>query len=152
MGPDTHAPASPVDVRCPHCRGAVRPEAPWCTQCWADLRPPPEPVAATPPPAPASPVPVAGPLTPAVGADARPSAARGWPCSGCGETNAVELDACAACGTGFLAGLRKEAGPVLALPVVGDITRLSRAQRLGMSAAFVAVFLLLIALLGLIPG
>ena len=34
--------------RCPHCRASVRPGAPWCTLCHADLRPEPSPVAEAP--------------------------------------------------------------------------------------------------------
>jgi hypothetical protein len=152
VGPDTSAAAAPrADLRCPHCRGAVRPQAPWCTQCWADLRPPPEP--------PAAPPVVAAPDLPAVpaGVAVEPGASpadrlRGWPCSGCGETNDVELTACVACGTGFLAGLSKESGPVLALPVVGDLTLLSRGQRLGLATGVVLVAMLMILLLGLLSG
>lgn len=82
----------------------------------------------------------------------RPGGARGWPCSGCGEINAVELTACAACGTAFLAGLRKESAPVLALPVVGDLALLSRAQRLGLAGGVVLLAMVLITLLGLLTA
>jgi hypothetical protein len=76
----------------------------------------------------------------------------GWPCSGCGAVTAVELDACAACGTGFLAGLRRDEAPLLVLPGVGDVTRLSRGQRLGLAAGVVLLVVLLVALLGLLTG
>jgi hypothetical protein len=137
------APATP----CPHCGGAVRADAPWCTQCWTDLRPAPEPVA-VPAPAPAPPAATSG--------DAGAAPARrglgGWPCSRCGATNAVELDACAACGTGFLAGLRRDEPPLLALPGVGDVTRLTRGQRLGLAGGVVLLMVLLTALIGLLTG
>lgn len=152
MGPDISAPAARADQRCPHCRGAIRSDAQWCTQCWADLRPAPEPVVAAPALVPAGAAPGIGlPSAAAPGVAARPRH-RGWPCSGCGEINAVELDACVACGTGFLAGLRAEEPPLLALPVVGDVTRLSRAQRLAMAGAVVLVFALLTVLLSVIAG
>jgi RNA polymerase subunit RPABC4/transcription elongation factor Spt4 len=32
-----------ADVRCPHCGALLRPGAEWCTLCYADLRPKPEP-------------------------------------------------------------------------------------------------------------
>lgn len=157
---DTHAPAPRAGLRCPHCRGAVGPQAQWCTQCWADLRPRPEPPAAQPASQPASqpgdlrePAPAGAGA--ASGADLpapRPGGGRGWPCSGCGETNAVELMVCAACGTRFLAGLSKESPPVLALPLVGDLTLLSRAQRLALAAGVVLLAMLLIALLGLLTA
>jgi hypothetical protein len=64
----------------------------------------------------------------------------------------VELMACAACGTGFLAGLRKESAPVLALPVVGDINLLSRGQRLALAGGVVLLFMLMILVLGMLAG
>lgn len=154
VGPDISAPAARADERCPHCRGAIRSDAPWCTQCWVDLRPPPEPVAAAPAPAlvPVGAAPAAALLSGAAPDDAPRPQHRGWPCSGCGAVNAVEDDACVACGTGFLAGLRQDAPPLLALPVVGDITRLSRAQRLGMASAVVLLFALLTVLLSIVAG
>jgi hypothetical protein len=79
-------------------------------------------------------------------------ATAGWPCSGCGTVNGVELDACAACGTGFLAGLKRDEPPLLVLPGVGDLTRLSRGQRLGLALGVVLLFVLLVGLLGLLTG
>lgn len=159
VGPDANtawAPASagPVTDRCPHCAGAVRPGAPWCTQCWTDLRPAPEPVAEPDPPVPDGGLGV----VPGGGQGAVPGGgqggaqAKGWPCSSCGAANPVELDACAACGTGFLAGLRKQEPPLLVLPGVGDLTLLSRAQRLGLASAVVAVVAVLTAVLSLVFG
>ena len=66
--------------------------------------------------------------------------------------NALAADACVACGAGFLAALRLADGPVLELPVVGDLGRLSRGQRLGAAAGLVSVLLLLVALLGVLTG
>jgi hypothetical protein len=34
-----------ADVRCPHCGALLRAGSPWCTLCFTDLRPAPEPVA-----------------------------------------------------------------------------------------------------------
>ena len=137
-----HTPAlGTATDRCPQCRGLVRPGAQWCTQCWTDLRPAPEP----------EPVPVAAPVT----ADPTPARAPrpgGWPCSGCGASNPVELDACAACGLGFLSGLKKTEPPLLVLPVVGDLTKLSRAQRLGAAGAVVLAIVLLTVLVSLLFG
>ena len=165
MATDTTSPARPAsDGRCPTCRAVVRADTPWCTLCWTDLRPAaPEPEAA--------PVPVVGrhaasdstlpdpqqlPAAEAGGHNTHPPAGGGgvggWPCSACGAVNAVELDACAACGLGFLAGLRAEEAPLLELPGVGDITALTRAQRLGLAAGVVLVVLLLTALVGLLAG
>jgi hypothetical protein len=145
--PDT-APGPGIE-HCPHCRGAVRPGAPWCTQCWTDLRPAPAP--AVPPaapavPAPATPVATGGPVSP------RRSATAGWPCLACGEANPVEVDVCLACGTAFLAAMRAEEQPLLVLPGVGDVLRLSRVQRLGLGAAVALGVVLLVLAVGLLLG
>ena len=150
MGPETHIPAARTNdggSRCPHCAGAVRPEAAWCTQCWADLRPTPEPVKLATAPAAAFAPPVGGAQVPSVG-----RGLGGWPCSGCGTVNAVEVNACVACGTGFLAGLRQNEPPLLALPGIGDVTRLSRAQRLALAGAVVLVMVVLVVMLSLVTG
>jgi hypothetical protein len=151
VAPDAHtrtaaSAGGPELAHCPHCRGAVRPDAPWCTQCWADLRAAPEPESAlvarhaAPDPA----------LPPS--ADGPGRSAAGWPCSACGATNAVELDTCAGCGTGFLATLRADEPPLLLLPGVGDVTRLGRAQRLGLGAAVALTAVLLVLLVGVLVG
>ena len=62
----------------------MRPGAPWCTLCWADLRPKPAPPPPPPPPAPPAPVPppvpVAGvPAAPAYGAPGYGAPAYGAP-------------------------------------------------------------------------
>ena len=146
----TRAPGAVLE-QCPHCRGAVRPDAPWCTQCWADLRPappPPPPVVAAAVPAPAVPAPAAG--QPAEGT--APAAAKGWPCATCGHVNGLEHDACAACGTGMFAALRAAEEPLLLVPGLGDLTRYSRAQRLALAGGVVLVVCLLVLLVGVLLG
>ena len=146
--------------RCPHCRASVRPGAPWCTLCHADLRPEPSPVAAVPAPvAPVAPVtPVVRPVdpltapAPALGLSASPGDEPTWPCTTCGGVNPIAANACTSCGAGFLAGLRESEAPLLELPGVGDLTRMSRAQRLGIAFGVVLAFIVLTALLGLILG
>jgi RNA polymerase subunit RPABC4/transcription elongation factor Spt4 len=118
-----------ADVRCPHCGALLRAGAEWCTLCYADLRPKPEPepvavsvlepsYAATA--APAAPVdPLTAPLSALEAAalaitnktppdpEADPSAAPvGWPCSGCEAVVSFDEDACPTCGTRFLDGAR----------------------------------------------
>lgn len=144
-------------ARCPHCRAAARPGAPWCTLCHADLRPPP---AAAAPPVPDPLIlrpPVPDPLTapahelglaPAPATPAAPT----WPCGTCGTPNPLTGDACSACGAGFLAGLRESEGPLLELPGVGDLTRMSRGQRLMLALGVVLTVVALTALLGLLAG
>ena len=80
-----------------------------------------------------------------------PSAEPTWPCSSCGTPNSFDRDTCVKCGTGFLATAH-ESGPLLELPVVGDITRLSRAQRLALVAGVVFLFVLLTLAIGLLVG
>ncbi|TAL20802.1 MAG: hypothetical protein EPN99_08795 [Frankiales bacterium] len=135
--------------RCPHCRASIRPGAPWCTLCHADLRPAPEPE-----PAPAPVVRPVDPLTaPAalLGLPAQAGAEPTWPCTTCGAANPIAATACTACGAGFLAGLRDEA-PLLEIPGVGDLTKMSRAQRLGIAFGAVVAFIVLMTLLSLLLG
>jgi hypothetical protein len=135
--------------RCPHCRGGVRPGAPWCTQCWADLRPAPEPAPAPEPVLAVAAVPAAAPAS----VPARSPVSAGdatWPCAACGTGNPIAASTCASCGSGFLAGLRDAEGPLLELPGVGDLTRMSRGQRMLLAFGVVLVFVALTALLGLL--
>lgn len=162
------------DVRCRACGAAVPTEAQWCSLCFADLREPApvrepvsvpaaavaavaESVAAAPSTAPRiDPNALLG--LPERPAHAEPPAAEPegasaeevkWPCARCGEQVPLSLDACPACGSGFLAGAT--AATTVRLPVVGDIQRLSRTQRLlfglGISV-LVMVVLVLIATIG----
>ena len=161
-------------TRCPHCRAAVRPGAPWCTLCHADLRPPPPPApepvlppAVQPARVQSAPVQSASvqagsydPLTapaaalglPTGAATATPLAEPTWPCSTCSATNPIAADACLACGAGFLAGLRESEGPLLELPGLGDLTRMSRGQRMLVAFGVVLAFIALTAVLALVSG
>jgi hypothetical protein len=167
--PDADTPAGlPVELsHCPHCRGAVRADAPWCTQCWADLRPAPEPVVEAPAPVVEAATPSSAafelptqtpssaafelPTQPDGTAPSRPVG--GWPCGICGHVNSVaQLDSCVGCGAGFLAAMRSAEEPLLVLPGVGDVTQLSRAQRIGIGAAAAVAVVLVVMLLGLLLG
>lgn len=152
-------------TRCPHCSAATRPDAPWCTLCHADLRPQPPTPTPSPEPEPAPVLvipptaaygpPAIDPLTAPATAPDRPAPAGAdptWPCATCGATNPLAEGACGACGAGFLAGLREAEGPLLQLPGVGDLTRLSRGQRMGLAFGVVLAFVALTALLGLLLG
>lgn len=131
--------------RCPACGAAVTASAQWCTLCYADLRVPaasvPAPVvdtesvlAATPlqAPAPAA-QPVQLPPDPILDAPvikAAPVAGQelsGWPCLGCGAKVPLADDACPHCGSRFLPA---DEMPSLALPGVGDLTRMERPQKI----------------------
>ncbi len=142
MGPDL----VPLTA-CSACGAALRPGAPWCTLCYADLRPAPEP----------DPVPTIGayaepapdPLTvsqPPVGTDPLGPT---WPCSRCGGRNALTLDACTACGASFLAAVRDD-GVALVVPGIGDLMTMSRAKRLGLAAGAVALLVVPLALVTLL--
>ena len=128
------APAPAPEAGCPRCAAHLRPGAPWCTQCFLDLRaaPAPDPVTA------ATPAPALEPY------DAY------WPCDACGTRTALQDVACAGCGRPFLGALQSEQ-PVVALPVVGDLTRMSGAQRIGLALAVVVAVMLLTAVLGVLP-
>lgn len=116
-----------ADARCPHCGALLRSGAQWCTLCYADLRPKPEPepvaVIAREPgyAAGATPRTSADPLTDLEAAaqalvrqaapDTAPdpsAAPSGWPCTGCAAVVSFDEDACPACGTRFLDGARGE--------------------------------------------
>lgn len=144
-------------TRCPACSGAVPAGAAWCTQCWADLRPATE-VTTGPGPQPAPVLPqaqaetevpapdTAGPQAPGVVAPPdRPT----WPCTSCGTLTPLADDACAGCGAGFLAPLHED-GPVLVLPVVGDVARLRAGQRTAIAVGVVLLVVLLTLLLGVL--
>lgn len=120
-----------ANERCPSCAAVVRAGDPWCTLCWADLRPPPpEPPPAVPTQFVAVPVPavaVAAPATyapsvdplsaplavvlgqaPAVPSPAAPEATTAtWPCVQCGAANPIDLDTCATCTTPFGGRIRR---------------------------------------------
>ena len=143
----------PATDRCPSCGAAVRFGDPWCTLCYADLRPPapPEPAEPTSPPPPAyTPAPPRGPdpLTAPLHAVTSPVTGPSWPCSSCGTINPMADDVCSACGQHFLAGARDDT-PLLDLPVVGDLTKLSRGHRFAIAAGFVLALVLLTFLVGL---
>jgi hypothetical protein len=163
---------------CPRCGAGVRADAPWCTQCFLNLRTPaPEPVTALEPTpvAPVGPVVPAQPLAPvpppagpsayaavdgldpltaplhALLGEPAPPAARSWPCTACGTANGFDLDACASCGQGFLAGL-SDPGSSLVLPGVGDLAAMSKGKRLGLAFAVALAFMALVAMIGLLLG
>jgi ribosomal protein L40E len=153
-------------TRCPQCGALLGTGAQWCTQCYADLRPPaPEPAAPAPESAPGS---EPGPATDtrtgasaaqpdeglAAGTQAGAPAARsrhrapgdaaaaepGWPCPRCGTVNDLAAAACSSCGSGFLADLAADRG----IPAVPALTGLSRGARLGVALAAVVGFLVLL--------
>lgn len=136
--------------RCPQCRGLVRPDAPWCTQCWTDLRPaPPVPrVVDLPVGPPAAAGPASGPADVVAPALVKRGLG-GWPCTVCSAVNAVELDACAECGSGFLAGA-SSADAGLVVPGLGDLTKVSRTQRLALAVGAALLFMVLVGLVGLL--
>jgi len=116
-----------ADTRCPRCGAHVRTDAPWCTLCYADLRPAPAPAAATVTvPAAEEGVPTEfDPLTAPLalveavaggtyaGVDAHlpsaPTKAVGWPCPHCQIVVPFDSSECPDCGTAFLDGATGEA-------------------------------------------
>ena len=156
-----------MQTRCPTCAAALRPGAPWCTLCYADLRTPvPEPDPPTPAAqdlrfdpltAPAQELGLPGRVSAggqassgadAAGQDGSPT----WPCTACEQPNLLSAAECTTCGTGFLAMLREGEEPLLRLPLVGDIGRFGRMQRLGLAALVVLLVILLTAILSLLTN
>lgn len=135
--------------------------SPWCTLCYADLRPAPVSAYAaggTAPPADAVSLSgfslngsALGGVSPAGertdGQDAT------WPCASCRTDVALAHERCPACGAGFLAALAEADGRVR-LPVLGDLGALSRRARLTAGLAIAplvaALILALLAIAGLL--
>jgi hypothetical protein len=74
-----------------------------------------------------------------------------WPCTRCSAKVSFDLDACPECGAGFLAGAASSAVSVK-LPVVGDMSRLSKGQRMIIAAGFAGVLMLVLLLLAEVGG
>jgi hypothetical protein len=73
-----------------------------------------------------------------------------WPCLTCGEQVPISLDACHACGAGFLAGSTTQ--PSVHLPVVGDLGRMSRNQRLALGFGLCLVVMVILVVLAAVVG
>ncbi|MGZ6826613.1 MAG: hypothetical protein ACXVGH_07455, partial [Mycobacteriales bacterium] len=172
--PDVTDPVLPSrTTACPSCGAAARLDADWCGQCYHDLRP--APVVQAPPPPPSAPVtalpaarfavPAGDPLTqplldflpppvepvapvPAPVAAAAPQALPTWTCHVCQAANVVTELRCGTCGGSFLGSDAEQ--PLLVLPGVGDVTKLSRGQRAGLAGAVLALVLVPLALVTLV--
>ena len=142
MGPDL----VPLTA-CPACGAALRPGAPWCTLCYADLRPTPEPEPVPTIEAYAEPTPVPLTVSPPAGTD--PPLGPTWPCSRCACRNDLALDACTACGASFLAAVRDD-GVAVVVPGIGDLMTMSRGKRLGLAFGAVALLVVPLALVTLL--
>jgi hypothetical protein len=155
------------DVRCRACGAAVRIDAQWCSLCFADLRPPapvrqpvsvPAAAAAahsqsappTPAPVPAVPLPTSPVAAVAAPPVVAPAKAAVWPCPRCSAPVAIALDACPECGAGFLAGASAHANT--RLPLVGDVGKMSSAQRVFVGFALTFVLMAAFVLLATIGG
>jgi hypothetical protein len=119
-----------VRTRCPDCGGLLTAGAPWCPQCYADLREP-EPEPHTPG------VPPARHRASDDGVTPPP----GWPCRGCGTVNDLAAGACATCGEAFLAPLAGDGG----VPALSRLTALPRGARIGVALGAIVVVLALLA-------
>jgi hypothetical protein len=140
-------------ARCPRCSAAVRPGAPWCTQCYAPAaageggRPATSPAAPGAPRTPAAATSQEAPAPAAVLVAELPAGS--WPCAACQVPNDLAVAACQGCGTPFLAGERA-ARPTVVLPVVGDLLALSPVRRVGLAVGAVVAFVVITALLALL--
>lgn len=163
--PQTDLLSHVVQARCPACSAALRPGAPWCTLCYADLRPP-APEHEVPPPlvvaeslpfdpltAPAEALGLPGRGSDGTGAHgAEPPSSPTWPCTACEQPNPLTAADCSTCGTAFLADLRVGEEPLLRVPGLGDISRFSRGQRIGLAALVVLLVIVLTAVLSLLTN
>jgi hypothetical protein len=188
---DVQSPATAADIllmtgsRCPACGAATPETVPWCSLCYADLRP--VPAAAVPAPrhVATEDVPTAAPgrledlsadpLTAPISTLLEPPTmateatealepvgellpgvvepvldAASWPCSRCGAQVPLALDACGECGAGFLAGAIPP--PTMSVPIVGDVSRLSKGQRFGLAAGLAAGLILVFLALATVVG
>jgi hypothetical protein len=145
----------------------------WCSLCYADLRPaaPAVEPALAPATEPAPALEPAQTLEPALGRQplsvpgAPPAAAAPglaapvlapskrearWPCTRCGASNPMSEDACTDCGAGFLASVASTTPTHL--PLVGDVQRMSQAQRILVGAivavALIFAFLVVLVVIG----
>ena len=138
----------------------MRAEAPWCSQCFLDLRPATLAPRSGPPPVPLRPAPTAAygrpaldPLTapPVVPPAATAPEAQSWPCPSCDTANRYDLDACTGCGRGFLAGAH-ESEQLLVVPGLGDLAAMSRGRRTAVAFGAVVVVMLLVLVVGVLLG
>jgi ribosomal protein L40E len=157
-----------VASRCAHCGGSLPPGAPWCTLCLTRTASPPAPEPSPDPvhdavdavaavaaaPAPAALDPLTAPLELLLAAPTEPGAAGApsWPCAACSARNAYDATTCGACGSGFLEQVRLSEGPLLVLPLVGDLSRLDKQQSLLLAVAVVAAFVMATLLVGVLLG
>jgi hypothetical protein len=84
------------------------------------------------------------------GAEVSDPAEARWPCLTCDEKVPLSLDVCPSCGAGFLAGSTTVAST--RLPVVGDIGKMSRTQRLLVGCGIGLVVMVLLIILATIGG
>jgi uncharacterized membrane protein YvbJ len=74
----------------------------------------------------------------------------GWPCQTCGAANPLEATVCTKCGSGFLADAKETVK--IALPVIGNVTKLSTGARvalmIGGGGLVMVLFFVVLLLLG----
>ena len=137
----------PALLACPRCTGRVRPGAPWCTQCFSDLRRSTDSAGSATLPGLQDRADGQGPQPELAPTGTPALEAGGWPCTACGVWSPLDRDDCAGCGLAFLGG-PDGAVPPLVLPGVGDLALLSRARRLGLALGLVLVLVALTAAAG----
>jgi len=118
---------------CPSCGAIVRPDADWCTLCFADMRPVPPPRL---PPGAAT----GSSGVPAVPGSGSMSRSELVPCTVCQTPMPLTAASCPACGSGLLDGLRSSA--------VASLMRFSRGMRttIALAISLLAVAIVLVPL------
>ncbi len=155
---------------CGQCYTDLRPPAPPVVQAPTVSAPPPGygvpaadplqgPLEQLLPTVPYSPLPDSALPDPPVGRHAAPAAPAApatpvgepsWPCLTCQARNPLSASACSECGSTFLAAVAQQDRAALVLPLVGDLTAMSRGRRLGLAGALVAALLVPLALITLL--
>lgn len=158
--------ASLASHRCEHCGGSVRDGAPWCTLCltptgaheqqpFLDAPQAVDPLTA--------PLELVAPelVAPELVRTSRPRGKHAapsdedlaaWPCATCESPNPLDAAVCTTCGAGFLAAVAGTEPPLLVLPWLGDVSRLSKLHWAGIGVGLLLVLLAVIVGVGALLG
>jgi len=96
--------------------------------------------------------PLTAPLDLLLAAAAVPAAEPSWPCAACQTANRLDAAVCTGCGAGFLDVVRLAEPPLMTLPFVGDVSRLTKGQLLGLALAVVTAVLTAVLTVTLLAG
>jgi hypothetical protein len=75
-----------------------------------------------------------------------------WPCGSCASANPLEAAVCGVCGAAFLEAVTRTEPPLLVLPLLGDLSRMTKLHWFGLGAALLLLAVVLSVLLGALLG